>query len=161
MTYAFDRTISRPVLENYLSRAISMARLTASPQREEDLRMLANIGAKFIGRSANVWVDQDEEEKHFAKAADIVAAYRRLDTDAIFQACVFEVVSDALLPTIPIPAWVFEEFGRPVERRAFNYEAMLYDSSAAMAGAGQVDAARRQPLHARLLRQGEFRAGHE
>ncbi|CAN5376503.1 hypothetical protein BH10PLA1_BH10PLA1_17490 [soil metagenome] len=131
MNFGFDRIISRPVLENYLSRAISMARLTVSPQRDEDLRMLANIGAKFVGRAAMIWADQDDEEVHFAAAAKMVADYQRYDADTVFQACVFEVVCEPLVAKVSIPAWVFAEFGLPVETRTFRYEAMLYDSSAA------------------------------
>jgi len=131
MSYSFDRTVSRTVLESYLARSISMARVMWSPTREDDLRMLANIGAKFVGRAAYIWGNPDEEEEHFAKAADLVAAYGRLDAETVFQACVFEVVCEPLVSKLSIPAWVFAEFGLPAEARTFRYEAMLYDSSAA------------------------------
>ena len=127
MNYTFDGVISRPVLENYLARAITMLGLSESTQRGEDFRMLLNIGAKYIGRAAYIWSVNADEESHFNDAAQTVAAYRRLDADAIFQACIFEVVCDNIVSRIPIPAWVFEEFGLPVEGRAFRYEAMLYD----------------------------------
>jgi len=125
--YTFAGKISRAVLENYLSRAITMSRLYASTQREEDLRMLRNIGAKYIGRAAYIWGERDGEEAHFAAAAETVAAYRPLDADTIFQACVFEVVFEPIVSRVPIPAWVFEEFALPVKSRNFRYEAMLYD----------------------------------
>lgn len=125
----FDGTISRPVLERYLSRSISMADLCQSPQRNEDLRMLHHIGAKFMGRVAFLWgqYEADQEETHFDAAAQTVSDYRKLDCDAIFQACIFEAIHERIVSNIPVPAWVFEEFGLPVERRSFNYEAMLYD----------------------------------
>ena len=125
--YTFDGTIPRPVLNNYLARSITMMGLLRSPQREEDLRMLSNIGAKYVGRAAYIWGEQDEEEAHFTAAAETVAAYRALDADTIFQACVFEVVFDRTVGRVPVPAWVFEEFALPVESRNFRYEAMLYD----------------------------------
>lgn len=130
--YRFHSEISRPVLQNYLSRAISMSGLSESEQRDEDLRMLENVGAKFVGRAAHFWATHSGEDFHFNAAREMTTQYRERDPDTIFQACIFEVVSEPVVSTIPIPAWVFEEFGRPVEHRAFNYEAMLYDPAAAM-----------------------------
>ena len=134
--YGFDGTISRPVLENYLARAITMLGLSDSPQRDEDLRFLRDVGAKYIGRAAYVWGMPGQvidDEAHFAAAAQTTAAYHRLDAEAIFQACIFEVVFDTIVGHIAVPAWVFEEFSLPVEKRNFNYEAMLFDSACANA----------------------------
>lgn len=127
--YAFDGVISREVLKNYLARSISMSPLCESPQREDDLRMLRDIGAKFIGRVALTWGqhEPDQNDAHFDAAAQTVADYRKFDRDAIFQACVFEAVFQRFIPHIRVPAWVFDEFGLPREERCFNYEAMLYD----------------------------------
>jgi len=45
--YSFDGKISREVLENYLSRSITMTELYRSPGNlDDDTRMLKNIGAK-------------------------------------------------------------------------------------------------------------------
>jgi len=50
--YRFDGTISREVLESYLSRAITVeGLLTEKGNLDENIRMLKNIGAKFAGRS--------------------------------------------------------------------------------------------------------------
>ena len=50
--YRFDGTISREVLENYLSRAISMeGLLNGRGDLDDNIRMLKDTGAKFIGRS--------------------------------------------------------------------------------------------------------------
>ena len=54
--YRFNGKISREVLENYLSRSITMAELSRSPGNlDDDLRMLSNIGAKYVGRSIYLW----------------------------------------------------------------------------------------------------------
>src|ERR1041385_9185181 len=54
--YRFDGTISREVLENYLSRAISMeGLLNGRGDLKDNARMLKSIGAKFIGRSLCLW----------------------------------------------------------------------------------------------------------
>lgn len=127
--YEFDGAISRPVLENYLKRSISMSSLADSQRRAEDLRMLRNIGAKFIGRAAYVWAQDRDEEKHFSNAAEVVGEYRAFDEQAIFQAAIFEGVEKGILHKTAIPSWVFEEFGLPPESRTFECEAMLYDSS--------------------------------
>ena len=127
--YAFDGGISRPVLENYLARSITMSSLADLAQLDEDLRMLRNTGAKFVGRAAYVWSQDHDEESHFAAAAEAVKAYRDQDPDTIFQAAIFEAVAEHVTSQNQIPPWVFEEFGLPVESRTFEYEAMLYDSS--------------------------------
>ncbi len=127
--YEFDGAISRPVLENYLARSITMSSLADMAQLDEDLRMLKNIGAKFVGRAAYVWSQDRDEEAHFAGAAEAVKACRDQDPDTVFQAAIFEAVAEHVTSQNQIPPWVFEEFGLPVESRTFGYEAMLYDSS--------------------------------
>src|SRR5258708_30109859 len=54
--YQFDRTISREVLENYLSRSISMeGLLNGRGDLTDNIRMLKNTGAKYIGRALCLW----------------------------------------------------------------------------------------------------------
>src|ERR1700689_4397943 len=54
--YHFDKTISRVVLENYLSRSITMQNLlTGQGNLEDNIRMLKSIGAKYIGRALCMW----------------------------------------------------------------------------------------------------------
>jgi hypothetical protein len=43
----------------------------------------------------------------------------------VIQAAAFEIVSDQV-DQLAIPAWVFEDFDLPVEKRRFRYRAMLY-----------------------------------
>jgi hypothetical protein len=55
-SYAFHRTISREMLDNYLSRAISMeGLLNGRGNLTDNIRMLASVGAKYIGRSICLW----------------------------------------------------------------------------------------------------------
>jgi hypothetical protein len=57
--YQFDRTISRNALESYLDRSVTMAYflVTGKPEgykylyKEDDIRVIKNISAKFIGRA--------------------------------------------------------------------------------------------------------------
>ena len=129
--FAFDRTISRDVLENYLSRAVTHAGLCSAALEastdtfEDDLRMLTRIGAKFIGRASFAWGFPEDEEGHFRQARERAARVHAADPDIILQACVFEIVTTAV-ERVPVPAWVFKAFDLEPESRHFDYEAMLY-----------------------------------
>ena len=61
--YYFDGSISRKILENYLDRSGTMGYFLVHgtpenykfPYREDDVRMIKNIGIKFIGRAIYRW----------------------------------------------------------------------------------------------------------
>lgn len=55
--YFINGVITRDVLENYLSRSITMSGLLTDfdNQFEENAGMINNIGAKFLGRSILLW----------------------------------------------------------------------------------------------------------
>lgn len=130
--YAFDGSISKEVLNNYLSRAVTHGGLSASyPERatwsfDEDLRMLTNIGVKFIGRACVAWGAPPDIEAHFRQAKERNQKVHEADPDIILQACLFEIVTRGV-ENIPIPAWVFEEFQQEVVERNFDYDSMMYD----------------------------------
>jgi len=127
--YAFDGKISREVLENYLARSLHMLGLADSRQFDEDLRMIKNVGAKHIGRVAAIWWSGDvkvDVEAHFANAKKAAERLHKMDPELMLQACIFETVSKGI-NEIPIPAWVFEEFGQKPEARNFRFESMRYD----------------------------------
>lgn len=147
-SYAFDGAMSRDVLESYLARAIlHLGLCSSSPDRTaptfgDDLMMIDNIGAKFVGRTAYAWDVPTDDNAHFALAAQRAAQVHAVDPEIILQCCIFETAYSAEAPEtadrvaqgfsgagveqIAIPAWVFEEFGQSVQTRTFNYEAMLY-----------------------------------
>ena len=129
MNYAFDGSITREVLNNYLSHAVTHIGLgmdcySSSQTFEDDLRMLKNEGAKFIGRASYAWAETNEEE-HYRVAEERAKRAHEVDPDFILQACVFECIKKSFIDTVPIPAWVFEDFGLPVEERCFSYDKML------------------------------------
>ncbi len=130
--YDFDGQISRKVLENYLSRAVTHCGLCSSSADpttkclDDDIRMLTNIGAKFVGRSAFAWNLPKSEEAHYSQAKAHSAKVHKADPHIILQACVFEIVTKDI-EKIPVPAWVFEAFALHVEKRTFRYKSMLYD----------------------------------
>ncbi len=134
--YYFDESgISRPVLENYLKRSVTMTEFLAVdpytndgpyPYKEDDVRLIKNIGAKFIGRAIYRWGREDVLiiPDYIEQARKIVEEVHAYDKDIIFQASLFEIITRNV-EKIPIPAWVFEAIGVPAEDRHFSYELML------------------------------------
>src|SRR6056297_1082422 len=137
-SYEFrDGVMPRNVLESYLSRAITQGEFclpTSEEVFDENLRMIQNIGAKFIGRAAFEWTPVMSNEEHFSMAERFAERAHEADSTLLLQACIFEAVfksehniySNYGVDKISIPPWVFEEFGLEPETRNFNYEAMLY-----------------------------------
>lgn len=134
--YTFSNgKIPRNVLDSYLSRSILQAEYLNSegfyndgpyPYKADDFRMLKELGAKFIGRAIYSW----DIPEAFANPAFLGNAKERVeevhayDSEVIFQACLFEIVSTKV-EQIQIPAWVFEAFDLPAENRNFDYNEML------------------------------------
>ncbi len=124
--YSFDGSISRGVLENYLSRANTFAEwLSGIGNPDDNLRLLVHCGAKFIGRSIYRWGSESGLEALLATAIPIAAKAHRRDPDLILQASIFEIVTRDI-EKIPIPTWLFAEFDLPPENRNFSYAAMIY-----------------------------------
>ena len=129
LDYRFDGSISQEVLENYLSHAVThtglgMDNFAPSQTFEDDVRMLLHEGAKYIGRAGLIWEGTPEEE-HFAICRERAEYIHKLDPDIILQGCIFEYIEKCQVDVLPIPAWVFEEFGLEPEERCFSYDAML------------------------------------
>src|SRR5258708_16943072 len=47
------------------------------------------------------------------------------DRDVMLKAAVFEIVTEGV-GEVPVPAWVFREFGLPPETRNFDYSRMMF-----------------------------------
>ncbi|GHT47012.1 hypothetical protein FACS189440_06350 [Bacteroidia bacterium] len=132
--YAFDGSISRDVLENYLDRAVTAGYFLVPgtpenyefPYREDDIRMLKNIGAKFIGRAIYRWSEESKlgDPEFLAYAKNLIERMHKYDPEIIFQGCLFEHVSPDV-NNLKIPAWVFRAFNQPVEDRNFRVEDMI------------------------------------
>lgn len=135
-SYAFNENgISRQVLENYLDKAITMVYLLTPdkpegnrpyPYHADDIRMVKNTGAKFIGRAIYRWGGESMLNKpaFWDSARAIIHELHSYDRDIIFQGCLFEIVTTDV-NQVSIPAWVFQAYGLPVTSRNFNYNAML------------------------------------
>lgn len=130
--FHFDSNgIDREVLENYLDRSITLSCVLAPRPTDEDLnkddiRMIKNTGAKFIGRAIFRWENERilNNPAFWTKAETIIKELHAYDPDIIFQGCLFEAISEDV-NTIPIPEWVFQSYGMKPEKRNFSYKDML------------------------------------
>lgn len=126
--YHFDKTISREVLQNYLSRAITMeGLLNGQGDLEDNIRMLKTTGAKFIGRSLCLWGGEANLLRNLERAKQQLPRVHAADPEMILQACIFEIVTTQV-EQVPVPEWAFAALGQPAEHRNFRYADMLYPS---------------------------------
>jgi hypothetical protein len=133
--FHFDSSISRPVLENYLSRSISFTELlhddlnkprnSRGVDPHDNFRLILSTKAKFIGRALMVWGGEGNLSGFLQTAKPYVEALHKADPQIVLQAADFEIVTRGV-ETIQIPENVLREFGQPVTNRNFRYEAMLY-----------------------------------
>jgi len=134
MNFTFDGNMSREVLESYLSRAVTAAGLYASETLEDDLRVIARLGVKFLGRASGVWGATGNDEEHFAQSKALADRVHAQDPEVILQACVFEYITP-LMNVEKIPAYVLEAFGMPAEDRCFDWDAArMLDEGQELAG---------------------------
>lgn len=114
----------RALLNRLLARSVTLTNAHASPCVSDDLRMLAETEALFVGRAAYVWVTKAADAAHFESARSFADKARAmLQGEAVLQAAVFEAVYPQV-EEIPIPGWVFKDMGMPVENRNFRCAAM-------------------------------------
>lgn len=124
--YKFNKTISREVLENYLDRSITIQSfLIGRGNFDDNLRMIKNTGAKFIGRAVCQWGGEDKLLENLETEKQLIPTVHQVDPDIILQACIFEIVTEKV-NEVPVPDWAFQALGLPVEKRNFSYEKMLY-----------------------------------
>ena len=132
--FYFDGSISRKTLENYLDRSVTAGYFLVPgtpenylfPFREDDIRMILNIGAKFVGRALYRWSEESQlaDPAFLEYARRLIERMHASDPEIIFQGCLFEHVS-ADAGNLKIPAWVFKAFGNPVEDRCFRVADMI------------------------------------
>lgn len=124
--YRFDTTISRAVLENYLSRAITLSSvLHGIGDPNDHVRMVTHVGAKFLGRAIHRWGSEASLEALLATAVPLARKIHEADPNIMLQAAAFEIVTEQV-DQIPVPPKLLAEFGLDAEPRHFRYSAMLY-----------------------------------
>ena len=133
--FRFDSSISKTVLENYLSRSISFTELlhddltkprdSRGVDPHDNMRLILSTKAKFIGRALMVWGREQSLAAFLQTAKPFADALHQADPEIVRQAADFEIVTRGV-ETIAIPEQVLREFGQPLTNRNFRYEAMLY-----------------------------------
>lgn len=134
--FHFDSTISRPVLENYLSRSISFTELLHDDLTQprdgrgvdphDNMRLILDCKAKFVGRALMLWGHESNLANYLKTAMPFADALHQADPEIVLQAAAFEIVTRNV-ETIAIPERVLVEFGQPVTNRNFSYDAMVYE----------------------------------
>lgn len=133
--FHFDTTISRAVLENYLSRSTSFTELLHDDLNQprdargvdprDNIRLILDSKAKFIGRALLLWGHESNLSNFLATAKPYADLLHRADPDIVLQAAAFEIVTKDV-EKISVPEYVFAEFGLSATNRAFHYDDMLY-----------------------------------
>lgn len=131
---SFGGRISQAQLDHYVSRVLTWNGLLSgypegpSDTFDDDLRVIVKVGARIIGLAAYVWTSLPNaaaEEAFFALVTERARRMHAVAPDVMLQAAVLEAVNRSV-DEIPIPGWVFDEFGLPRQQRNFSYEAMLF-----------------------------------
>ncbi|RKX35103.1 MAG: hypothetical protein DRP64_19545, partial [Verrucomicrobia bacterium] len=125
--YTFNTTISREVLERYLARSITMMNLMTWDLDiyADQMRMIDNIGAKFLGRAFIGWAANNWHVSMMDNFGYRIQDIHNIDPEIIVQGTIFEIITDTI-SGVEIPYWVFDEFGLPQEDRSFSYDAIRY-----------------------------------
>ncbi len=128
LDYHFEEGISREVLLNYLSRALTTSELCLGFRCpgfawEQNLRLIAELQPKFLGRAAYVWGWEDEYLDHLQDLPGRIEVIHAIDPDIVVQGCVFEIVT-ADVERVQIEARVQEALGLDPVARHFDLEAM-------------------------------------
>ena len=124
--YRFHRTISRQVLDHYLSRSISMeGLLNGRGDLTDNIRMLADTGAKYIGRSICLWGGEANLLSNLEWGRQQLPHVHAADPEMVLEACIFEIVTTQV-EQVSVPDWAFAAFGKPTEKRNFRYAEIAY-----------------------------------
>src|SRR5690349_4111321 len=129
--------LSRAALDDYLSHSLVMQTWAlnepqlggdALRQHQDNLRMVANVGAKHVQWAAGFFWGRHsvfDVEPIMTAAAQLAVDLHAQAPGIIVSAGIFETTSP-LVDQIAIPGWVFEEFNQPVTVRNFDWSRMAY-----------------------------------
>ena len=132
--YMFNGSVSRKVLENYLSRTITYSVFGSGTSNRglfldaDDIYTLIDMGAKYIQRAGCVWIQSATELSESTKSnyKYSIDSVHVLHPEIVFEACLFETCSQNINAVV-IPPYVLEAFGQPVETgRRFDYRNIIY-----------------------------------
>ncbi len=130
MKWSFDGIISKEVLCNYLSRAVTISlenNFVLASGTDHVKSFILNTGAKYICRAATCWSPSAKDLTTFEGQKAFIEELHAVDPTIVFEACIFECISKAV-NEIAIPAYVFEAFGLEAQERNFDFDQMRYIS---------------------------------
>jgi len=145
--YTFYGSMSEEQLHMYLDKAIDMNGLSlytwtddlieSAPPLEyatladhnDDIRMILNIGAKFIGGMMEFESAFDRLMTGLDQFKTDVDTLHATDPDIICEARLDEAI-DSTAVYVNVPGYVFDAFGQPHVLRTFQPTLMFYDSPA-------------------------------
>jgi len=160
--YYFNGYVPEDVMHRYLDRAVTMAGLsnqfinngpsrpadtgfTGPPQYPEDMAMLQDIGAKFIGRMVYFWGNIIYLDTVLTMLAGDIVAIHAYDNDVICQGFLCEQVDDTCRGYV-VPQYVLDAFGIIAHLNhlgeidpSFDYLSMLYPTSSPYYSQNQPD----------------------
>jgi len=132
--YTFNGDISQQILINYLSKAVewmppvvdgTMDKYVSRVGFDQFYQETAGVGAKFILSAENTWRNESIYQSDISNLQSTIDQTHIRDPDIIFNVFLAERVNRSYVNVIPIPAYVFQAFGLPVQTRNFNYSAMF------------------------------------
>ncbi len=97
------------------------------PYRDDDVRMIHNLGRPNLSAGPSIAGGQESklgDPAFLEYAKKMVDRVHTADPEVVFQGCLFEQVSTDV-NKLKIPAWVFKDFGLPVEDRTFSHAAII------------------------------------
>jgi hypothetical protein len=65
------------------------------------------------------------DPKFLSQEREMAARIHQNDPDVVLQVAVFEIVTQGV-GEVPVPDWVFQEFGQATEAQKFDYSKMLF-----------------------------------
>ena len=83
---------------------------------DDNVRMLKDTGAKFIGRALCLWGGEAALLRNLGRAKGQVPRVHAADPEMVLQACIFEIVTTQV-DQVPVPDWAFAALGLPVHVR--------------------------------------------
>ena len=138
--------LTNATLSNYLDRASTYDVMGTADGQDMSSAIynakdfLRQTNAKYLARGitgewgANISNKYYDNFDYYKSQIDEI---HEIDPEVIIEAAIFETCSEGM-NDIPIPAWVFEAFGQPVETRNFNYEDMMHTWKKGILGFGGI-----------------------
>jgi len=91
----------------------------------DNIRVLAGVGAKYIGRSICLWGGEANLLNNLERAGQQLPQVHAADPEMVLEACIFEIVTTQV-EQVPVPDWAFAALGQPIEKRNFRYADIIY-----------------------------------